>query len=127
MVTARIQLGRSFSVKPKATEVVAHGLYSRIRNPMYVFLDLMVVGVILMLNFPWALLVAPVLIVAQSLQAYRDGQSAGSKVWTGLPGRSPSDLVLASTLAVPTDRGCMATAFGSHRLSAQTQAAPGSW
>jgi protein-S-isoprenylcysteine O-methyltransferase Ste14 len=79
VVTARIQLGRSFSVKPKATDLVAHGLYSRIRNPMYVFLDLMLVGVILMLNFPWALLVVLVLIVAQSLQAHRESKVLEAK------------------------------------------------
>ncbi len=79
VVTARVQLGRSFSVKPKATELVAHGLYSRIRNPIYVFLDLMLVSVILMLNVPWALLVVPVLVVAQSLQARRESKVLEAK------------------------------------------------
>jgi len=31
---ARCQLGKSFSIKPKARELVAHGLYSKIRNPL---------------------------------------------------------------------------------------------
>jgi protein-S-isoprenylcysteine O-methyltransferase Ste14 len=34
LVLARVQLGKSFSVTPKAKELVTHGLYSRIRNPM---------------------------------------------------------------------------------------------
>ena len=36
-VLARIQLGRAFSVQAKATTLVTTGLYSRIRNPIYVF------------------------------------------------------------------------------------------
>jgi protein-S-isoprenylcysteine O-methyltransferase Ste14 len=36
-VLARIELGSSFSVRPKAQTLVTHGLYSRIRNPIYVF------------------------------------------------------------------------------------------
>jgi protein-S-isoprenylcysteine O-methyltransferase Ste14 len=32
---ARCQLGKSFSIRPKARELVAHGLYSKIRNPIY--------------------------------------------------------------------------------------------
>ena len=36
-ITARIQLGRAFSVRAKATELVTSGLYSKIRNPVYFF------------------------------------------------------------------------------------------
>lgn len=36
-ITARIQLGRSFSVRAKATQLVTTGLYSKIRNPVYFF------------------------------------------------------------------------------------------
>jgi protein-S-isoprenylcysteine O-methyltransferase Ste14 len=79
VITARVQLGRSFSVKPKATELVAHGLYSHIRNPMYVFLDVMLVGVIVMLNVPWVLLAVPVLIVMQSWQARRESKVLEAK------------------------------------------------
>jgi len=34
---ARCQLGKSFSIRPKARELVAHGLCLKIRNPIYVF------------------------------------------------------------------------------------------
>src|SRR4029077_2733285 len=34
--TARLQLGKSFSLTPQARKLVTHGLYSRIRNPIYV-------------------------------------------------------------------------------------------
>ena len=33
---ARVQLGSSFSTKPKATELVTTGLYRRVRNPLYI-------------------------------------------------------------------------------------------
>src|SRR2546423_4599984 len=47
---ARIQLGKSFSVRPHAKELVTHGLYSHLRNPMYVFVDIMLFGFILALH-----------------------------------------------------------------------------
>jgi protein-S-isoprenylcysteine O-methyltransferase Ste14 len=34
---AHIQLGASFSLKPEARALVTRGLYSKIRNPIYVF------------------------------------------------------------------------------------------
>jgi len=39
MALARIQLGKAFSVAPKATTLVTHGLYSKIPHPLFVFLD----------------------------------------------------------------------------------------
>ncbi len=35
--TARIQLGKSFSVTPQARALVTTGLYSKLRNPIYFF------------------------------------------------------------------------------------------
>jgi protein-S-isoprenylcysteine O-methyltransferase Ste14 len=55
LVLARIELGSSFSVRPKAQTLVTHGLYSRIRNPIYVFGGLVVAGVFLYVNRPRAL------------------------------------------------------------------------
>jgi protein-S-isoprenylcysteine O-methyltransferase Ste14 len=37
IAVARYQLGKSFAVRAKAHELVTHGLYSKIRNPIYVF------------------------------------------------------------------------------------------
>jgi protein-S-isoprenylcysteine O-methyltransferase Ste14 len=36
-LTARLQLGTSFSVRPQAKALVTTGLYSRFRNPVYLF------------------------------------------------------------------------------------------
>src|SRR5665213_3469936 len=46
LVLARIQLGRAFSVQAKASVLVTSGLYSRIRNPIYVFGGLTIAGII---------------------------------------------------------------------------------
>src|SRR5919197_2873700 len=49
---ARIQLGDSFSVTAQARRLVIHGLYSRIRNPIYVFSALFFLGFALAAGFP---------------------------------------------------------------------------
>ena len=67
-VLARIQLGRAFSVRAKASTLVTSGIYSRIRNPIYLFGSLMIAGIILWMNRPWLLLFLAVLV---PLQAYR--------------------------------------------------------
>src|SRR5271157_3291904 len=36
VILSRYTLGRSFSVAPKATALVTSGIYSRIRNPIYI-------------------------------------------------------------------------------------------
>jgi protein-S-isoprenylcysteine O-methyltransferase Ste14 len=36
-LTARLQLGKSFSVRPEARALVTTGLYSKFRNPIYLF------------------------------------------------------------------------------------------
>ena len=56
-IAARLQLGRSFSVTAQARQLVTHGLYSRIRNPIYFFGGLANLGCVLALQV-WPLLVA---------------------------------------------------------------------
>ena len=68
LALARIQLGRAFSVQAKASTLVTTGLYSRIRNPIYVFGSLMIAGFILWANMPWMLLC---LVVVLPMQVYR--------------------------------------------------------
>lgn len=36
-LTARLQLGKSFTVRPEARALVTTGLYSKFRNPIYLF------------------------------------------------------------------------------------------
>ena len=72
-VLARIQLGRAFSVQARATTLVTTGIYSRIRNPIYVFSGLMIAGAILWANDPRFLLIFAILI---PMQIYRSRNEA---------------------------------------------------
>ncbi|MGD0730111.1 MAG: isoprenylcysteine carboxylmethyltransferase family protein [Terracidiphilus sp.] len=71
---ARIQLGRAFSIEAKATTLVTTGLYSRIRNPIYVFGSLMIAGVMICVNKPWWLLTFAVLIPLQVRRTRKEEQ-----------------------------------------------------
>jgi protein-S-isoprenylcysteine O-methyltransferase Ste14 len=74
VITARVQLGTSFSVRPEARELVTHGLYSRIRNPMYVFVDVLLFGLVLVLHMHWLLVILAGLAIFQGLQARREAK-----------------------------------------------------
>lgn len=74
LALARLQLGRAFSVEAKATTLVTTGLYSRIRNPIYVFGGLMIAGVILILEKPLFLLVFFILIPLQVIRSRKEAQ-----------------------------------------------------
>jgi protein-S-isoprenylcysteine O-methyltransferase Ste14 len=66
---ARIQLGNSFSVRPQARELVTHGLYSSIRNPVYIFGMVLIAGVILYVNRPKFCWIFLILIPLQFVRA----------------------------------------------------------
>ncbi len=72
--TARWQLGRSFSITPQARQLVTRGLYSKIRNPIYVFSALLLVGVLIALQYRYALLIPLVLIPIQILRARKEAR-----------------------------------------------------
>jgi protein-S-isoprenylcysteine O-methyltransferase Ste14 len=71
-VTARLQLGNSFAVTPQAKELVTLGLYSRIRNPIYVFVDVMIFGLILALHLYWFFALYPLLLAMHIFRARRE-------------------------------------------------------
>ena len=54
---ARFQLGGSFTVKAEARQLVTRGLYSKIRNPIYVFGSMVMAGWILVFGKPVWLLI----------------------------------------------------------------------
>ena len=72
IVAARYQLGRSFAIKAEARQLVTNGIYSRIRNPIYVFGMIMLAGVALMLHRPILWLFLPLIAVMQITRARRE-------------------------------------------------------
>lgn len=74
IAVARYQLGRSFSLRPEAHELVTTGIYSKIRNPIYVFGAVMITGLILVMQRPalWILLV--VVVIGQTIRARREAR-----------------------------------------------------
>ncbi|MCU1297508.1 MAG: Isoprenylcysteine carboxyl methyltransferase [Acidobacteriaceae bacterium] len=79
LLTARFQLGRSFSVSPQARTLVTHGLYSKIRNPMYVFSALLVLGFLLTLQKPFLFVILAVLVPTQVIRAHQEGKVLQAK------------------------------------------------
>jgi protein-S-isoprenylcysteine O-methyltransferase Ste14 len=72
VIVARYTLGRSFSVRAKATALVTTGIYSRIRNPIYVSGVVLIAGVLLMIHRPEGFVVFLILIPLQVIRARRE-------------------------------------------------------
>ena len=72
VILSRYTLGRSFSVAPKATALVTSGIYSRIRNPIYISGEIFLVGLVLIVWRRDLLIVPLVLIPVQIVRARRE-------------------------------------------------------
>ena len=72
--TARLQINASFAVKPKAKVLVTRGLYSRIRNPIYIFGMLWIAGLTLALGKPWWVIILLALAPLQIVRAKREAR-----------------------------------------------------
>ncbi|MFP5276751.1 MAG: methyltransferase family protein [Acidobacteriota bacterium] len=79
LLIARLQLGRAFSIEAKATTLVTTGLYSRIRNPVYVFSGLTLAGLILWTGRPWFFLLFVLLIPLQVFRSRQEAQVLADK------------------------------------------------
>jgi protein-S-isoprenylcysteine O-methyltransferase Ste14 len=71
---ARYQLGRSFAVKAEARQLVTHGLYSKIRNPIYVFGTILIAGFVILIRRPMGWLFLLIVIVLQMIRAHREAR-----------------------------------------------------
>jgi protein-S-isoprenylcysteine O-methyltransferase Ste14 len=69
---AHLELGKSFTARAEARELVTSGLYSRIRNPIYVFGSLFIAGMILFSGRPLFLLAFAILIPMQLMRAKKE-------------------------------------------------------
>jgi len=71
---ARYELGKSFSIKPEAHKLVTTGIYSKIRNTIYVFGAMMVAGLILVLQRPQWWIALFVIVIGQTVRARREAR-----------------------------------------------------
>ena len=69
---ARFQLGASLTVSAQAKKLVTRGLYSKIRNPIYVFGSCVIAGIILIMARPLWLLVFVLIIPLQIWRAKKE-------------------------------------------------------
>ncbi|MBP1636755.1 MAG: Phospholipid methyltransferase [Acidobacteria bacterium] len=74
VVVSRIQLGRAFSVAPRATVLVARGVYSKIPHPMYAFLDVALLGLVILLRRRWLVAAWLALVAVHVWAAHREGR-----------------------------------------------------
>ena len=72
LVVARLQLGRSFSIDARATHLVTTGIYSRVRDPIYIASVLMLTGLALWVAMPWILLGLVILIPMQMARSRKE-------------------------------------------------------
>jgi protein-S-isoprenylcysteine O-methyltransferase Ste14 len=67
-------LGAAFSVRAKAKKLVTTGIYSRIRNPIYVFGELLLIGASMLVERWEILLLVAVLVPLQMVRARREAR-----------------------------------------------------
>jgi protein-S-isoprenylcysteine O-methyltransferase Ste14 len=76
---ARFQLGASFALTARAKQLVTRGLYSKIRNPIYIFGSLFLVGYILVLGRPIWLLAFAAIVPLQMWRARKEARVLEAK------------------------------------------------
>ncbi len=74
VMIARWTLGKSFSVTPQARQLVTHGIYSKLRNPIYVTGSIFIVGLCLILQTPYLWIVLGVILVVQTARARKEAR-----------------------------------------------------
>jgi len=72
VITGRIQIGKAFAVMPEAKGLVKTGLYSKIRHPLYLFIDFFFLGVIIISGVPVLLVLLLILFIVQLVQSKRE-------------------------------------------------------
>lgn len=72
LILSRVHLGRAFAITPKATELVTSGVYAKVPHPLYAFLDVALIGVVIAPRLPWLVLAWLALVGAHTLAARRE-------------------------------------------------------
>jgi protein-S-isoprenylcysteine O-methyltransferase Ste14 len=80
-LVARLEIRDYFTPRAEARGLVTHGIYSKIRNPIYLFGGAMILGVMLYLSAPWwvPLLLALVLVPLQVRRAKNEARVLEAK------------------------------------------------
>jgi len=74
IAVARYQLGRSFAIRAEAHQLVTHGVYSKIRNPIYVSGAVLIAGIVLATHRPMLWLLLLFIVIMQIVRARREAQ-----------------------------------------------------
>ena len=74
LFVARYQLGESFAITPQAKKLVTRGLYAKVRNPIYMFSTLLVVGFALATQWKFVFLIFLVLVPVQLLRIRQEAR-----------------------------------------------------
>lgn len=72
LITTRVTLGKSFAAMPKAKALVTRGVYSKILHPMYLFIDLLFISIIIITGIPLILIALAILFTAQVIRSQRE-------------------------------------------------------
>jgi protein-S-isoprenylcysteine O-methyltransferase Ste14 len=70
--TARYQLGTAFTARAEARRLVTHGVYARVRHPVYLFAEILTAGVFLFIGHPELLVLSVLLLPLQIKRARRE-------------------------------------------------------
>jgi len=76
---SRIQLGQSFAIRAHAKALVSSGIYSKIRNPVYVFGTVGFAGIVLLFGRPGWLALLAIIVPMQIWRARREARVLKAK------------------------------------------------
>ncbi|HUL43765.1 MAG TPA: methyltransferase [Bacteroidota bacterium] len=71
-IIARVQIGKSFAVRFAAKGLVTTGFYSKIRHPLYLFVDLTLLGIVIIANYPILVVIWILSVAGQSVRAWKE-------------------------------------------------------
>ena len=74
LAVSRVHLGRAFAITPKATALVTQGVYAKVPHPLYAFLDVALLGLIMALRVRWLVLAWLALVTVHAWVARREAK-----------------------------------------------------